>query len=75
MCLGRHPLAIDFLLLLIAYRIFDQQTKSPPGKFKTLLTIFRKVVNSFSIIPLILDQENGYLIYFVINEEDKRRKF
>lgn len=75
MCLGRRPLAIDFLLLLIAYRIFDQQTKSPPGKFKTLLTIFRKVVNSFSIIPLILDQENGYLIYFVINEEDKRRKF
>ena len=43
MCIGRHSLVLDFL----TYRILDQQTKSGAGKFKIVVKIFRKVVNSF----------------------------
>ena len=66
-----YPTAIDFF----TYRIFDQQTKYPPGKFKAMVKILRKVVNSFSIIPLIEDLENRCLIYVVINEKGKMRKY
>ena len=39
-------------------------------------TIIRKMVNSTdSIIPLLKDQQNGFLVYFVVKEKSKIRKY
>ena len=58
---GRHPPAFSFL----TYRIPDQQAKRGASKFKTVVTIFRKVVNSFKTIALI---ENRYIVYMNIRQ-------
>ena len=42
-----------------------QQAKRGASKFKTVVTIFRKVVNSFKIIALI---ENRYIVYMNIRQ-------
>ena len=39
-------------------------------------TIIRKVLNSTdSIIPLLKDQQNGFLVYFVVKEKSKIRMY
>ena len=37
--------------------------------------IFKKVVNSFKIISLIEELQNRYIVYLVIKEKSKMRKY